>query len=414
MKQQIIENINNPDKLENLYRQDQRNFEKCFSEISGDYDTSLVKFWKIRLEPDWTKVRKGTKFHDLIEVLAIAVFTAILVLIPAVFTGVDREFFYLRDIALIAFIGLIIYSFRLNKVSGLEKAMLCGAVLFATGLYINLLPTSPGDSILIAILHVPLMLWCIFGLFYVQFNYRSLSGRMDFIRFSGELIIMTGLILLAGGVLTIITLGLFNVIGKDIVQFYTDFFAIPGGAAAPVIAYYLIRTYPGITSKIAPVIARVFTPVVLVTLTVYLVSFLFSNSSIVENRELLIIFNVMLLGVLALIIFSISGINKKISGKNTLLALFLLSIMAIVINSIALAAIISRVSEGLTPNRTLVLITNILVFMNLIIIAIKLYRSYFKGAPIEIIEKSVASYLTVYAVWTVLAIFIFPVVFGFR
>ena len=414
MKQQIIESINDPDKLENLYRQDQQDFEKCFSEISGDYDTSLVRFWKIRLAPERTAVRTGSQLLDLFEVLTLALFTAILVLIPAVFTRVDREFFYLRDIALIAFNGLILYSFRLNKVSGLNKVLPYGAVLIATGLYINLLPTSPGDSILIAILHVPLMLWCFFGLTYVQFNYRNLTGRMDFIRFNGELIIMTGLILLAGGVLTVVTLGLFNVIGMNIMKFYTDFIAIPGGVVAPVIAFYLIRNYPGITSKIAPAIARVFTPVVLVTLAVYLVSLLFSNSSILENRELLIIFNVMLLGVLTLIIFSISGINKEISGKNNLMALFLLSVMAIVINSIALAAIISRVSEGLTPNRTVVLITNILVFMNLIMIAGKLYRSCFKGAPIEIIEKSVARYLTVYAVWTVIAIFIFPVVFGFR
>ncbi|MFC2129066.1 hypothetical protein ACFLRR_04270, partial [Bacteroidota bacterium] len=185
MKQQIIDSIHDPDKLENLYRQDHRNFEKYFTEISGDYDTSLVRFWKIRLAHDRATERKGSQLRDLFEVLAIAVFTAILVLIPAVFTGVDQEFFYLRNIALIAFNGLIIYSFWLNKISGLRKAMLYGAVLIATGLYINLLPTSPGDSIMIAILHVPLMLWCFFGLVHVQFNYRNLSGRMDFIRFSG-------------------------------------------------------------------------------------------------------------------------------------------------------------------------------------------------------------------------------------
>ena len=414
MKQQIIDSINDPDRLEALYRQDQGNFEKYFSEISGEYDSSLVRFWQIRLTPDRTAVRTGLQLRDLIEVLAIALFTAILVLIPALFTGVNREFFYLRDIALIAFNGLIIYSYRLNKVAGIKKWMLYGAVLIITCLYINLLPTGTSDSIILAELHVPLMLWCFFGLTYVQFDHRNLTGRMNFIRFSGELIIMTGLILLAGGVLTAVTMGLFNVIGMNIMKFYTDFIAIPGGVAAPVIAFYLIRTYPGITNKIAPVIARVFTPVVLITLTVYLFSLLFSKNSILENRELLIVFNVMLLGVLTLILFSISGINRETSGKNSVMALFLLSAMAVIINSIALAAIISRVLDGLTPNRTVVLITNILVFINLILIAVKLYRVRFKGAPSEIIEKSVAEYLTVYAVWTVIAIFIVPVVFGFR
>jgi len=356
----------------------------------------------------------GSIQRELIEMLAIAAFTAILVLIPALFTGIDREFFYLRNLPLIAFNGLILYSFWLNKESRLIKIMLYGAVLVATGLYINLLPTGTGDSILIACLHIPLMLWCFFGLTFVRFDYRNWQGRMDFIRISGELAIMTGLILLAGGVLTAITLALFEVIGMKIMGFYRDFIAIPGGVAAPVIAYYLIRTYPGITSKIAPVIARIFTPVVLVTLTVYLVSLPFSKTSILESRELLIIFNLMLLGVLALIIFSISGINREKSGRNMQIGLFLLAVLAIVINSIALIAIISRLSDGLTPNRAVVLITNLLVFINLILIAGKLYRSGFKGAAMDNIEKTVAGYLTVYAVWTVIAIFVVPAVFGFR
>jgi hypothetical protein len=414
MKQLIIESINDPDQLENLYRGDQQTFEQYFSEIQGDYDSPLVRFWKVRLAPDRKEVTTRWQFSDLFEMLALAIFTAILVLIPAVFTKVDREIFYIRDIALIAFNGLILYSFRLNKDTGFKKLPIYGAVLLATGLYINLLPTSSGDSVLIASLHVPLMLWCFFGLTYLQFDFRNWSGRMDFIRFSGELIIMTGLILLAGGVFTAITLGLFNVIGINIAQFFTDFIALPGGVAAPVIAYYLIRNFRGITSKIAPVIARIFTPVVVVTLAIYLVSLLFSKNNILENRELLIIFNVMLLGVLTLILFSISEINKETSGKTRLIALLLLSALAIIINSIALFAIISRVLDGLTPNRTVVLMTNILVFINLILIAVKLYRVRFKGAPSEIIEKSVANYLTVYASWTIIAIFIVPVIFGFR
>lgn len=413
MKQQIIDRINDPDELEALYRQDPRNFEKTFAEI-GDYDSPLIRFWQLRLSPDRPAAKTGLELHDLFQVLTIALFTAILVMIPAIFTGVNREFFYLRDIAFIAFNGLIIYSFRLNKITAINKWALYGGILIITGLYINLLPTGTSDSIILAQLHVPLMLWCFFGLTFVQLDYRSLAGRMNFIRFSGELVIMTGLILLAGGVLTVVTMGLFSVIGMSIEQIYADFIAVPGAVAAPVIAWYLIRTYPGITSKIAPVIARVFTPVVLITLTVYLVSLLFSKNSILENREMLIVFNVMLLGVLTLIIFSVSEITREATGKNTLMILLLLSAIAIIINSIALAAIVTRVLDGLTPNRTVVLITNILVFINLILITVKLYQARFKDASPEIIEKSVAKYLTVYAAWTVIAIFIVPVVFGFR
>ncbi len=400
--------------MEALYRQDPVNFEKHFSEISGTHDSPLVRFWNIRLTREKAASKNAFVLGNLIEVLAIAFLTAIPVLLPALFSGINREFFYLREIALIAFTGLIVYSLRINRVTEIKKWALYGVIIVATGLYINLLPTGTGDSVILAALHVPLMLWCFLGLTYVKFDHRTLTGRMDFIRFSGELIIMTGLILLAGGVLTVVTMGLFSVIGMDISQTYADFIAVPGGVAAPVIAWYLIRNYPGITSKIAPVIARVFTPVVLVTLTVYLFSVLFSKNNNLENREMLIVFNVMLLGVLTLILFSISEINRETSGKSSLMILLMLSAIAIIINAIALAAIVSRVLDGLTPNRTVVLITNILVFINLILIAVKLYRARFKGASPEIIEKSVANYLTVYAAWTLIAIFIVPVVFGFR
>jgi hypothetical protein len=413
MKQQIIDSIDDAGKLEQLYRQDQQRFEKCFSEISANYDTALVNFWKIRLAPEKTGVLYGIRLKDLIEVLALALFTAILVLIPAVFPEVDREFFYLRDLSLIAFNGIILYSLWINRLFTVKKVLPYGIILVAIALYINLLPVGTHDSVMIAVLHVPLMLWCFFGITYLKFDYRNLAGRMDFIRFNGELVIMTGLILLAGGLLTVITFGLFNVIGMDMMKFYIDFFAFPGAVAAPVIAFFLIRTYPQLTSKIAPVLARIFTPVVLVTLAVYLVSLIFSGSKIGENRDLLIVFNVMVLGVLALIVFSISGIDKDQTGSKNLLMLFFLSILALIINAIALVFILSRALDGLTPNRTVVLITNLLVFVNLILIAVNLFRSCFKGAAPEIIEKSVANYLTVYAVWTLIAVFILPVVFAF-
>jgi len=118
MKQQIIENMNDPDKLENLYRQDQRDFEKCFSGISADYDTPLARFWKIRLAPEKTAIVAGTDLQDLLGMFSLAVFTAILVIIPAVFTGVNREFFDLRDLPLIALNGLILFPFRVNKITG--------------------------------------------------------------------------------------------------------------------------------------------------------------------------------------------------------------------------------------------------------------------------------------------------------
>jgi phosphoglycerol transferase MdoB-like AlkP superfamily enzyme len=225
---------------------------------------------------------------------------------------------------------------------------------------------------------------------------------------------MTGLILIAGGLLTAITIGLFSVINLNIENFYMEYVTIIGGVASPILSFYLIRLYPNLTSKIAPVIARVFTPLVLITLAVYLGALIFSESSILDDRNLLLLFNAMLIVVLAIIVFSISELDKaKVKNINVLI-LLLLALLAIVINSAALIAIISRIITGLTPNRTVVLVSNILIFVNLMLIAKDLFKSYFKQRPLESIEQTVAKYLTLYAAWTFIVIFILPFVFGLR
>jgi len=141
---------------------------------------------------------------------------------------------------------------------------------------------------------------------------------------------------------------------------------------------------------------------------------IFSKSKILEDRDLLLLFNGMLLAVMAIIVFSVSELDKSKEKNFNVLILFSLAIVAIVINTIALTAIITRIADGLTPNRTVVLVSNILVFVNLILIAKSLYRSYFKSTQLGSVESAVAKYLPVYFAWTIIVIFVLPFVFGLK
>jgi ABC-type polysaccharide transport system permease subunit len=85
-----------------------------------------------------------------------------------------------------------------------------------------------------------------------------------------------------------------------------------------------------------------------------------------------------------------------------------------VINTIALTAIITRVYNGLTPNRTVVLVSNLLIFVNLILIAKSLFQSYFKAKQLDSVESTVAKYLPVYLAWTIIVIFVLPFLFGMK
>jgi len=414
MKQQIIDNINNPETLEKLYRNNKQDFGKIFTEICDNYNSDLVDFWKLRLVPEKDIENKNLLKFDLFFVIAISLFTVLLVKLPELFTKIPNDFFYTRNLAIIVFNGIILYTFWQNRIFYKKQLLIYGFSVLILTLFINLLPNTNSDSITLSMIHIPLFLWSLFGLSFISFDYKNTDKRIDFIRFNGELLIMTILILIAGGFLTGITLGLFSVIQIDIETFYFDYVVVFGSVAAPIVSFYLIRLYPNITNKITPVIARVFTPLVLITLAIYLVSLLLSKSKILEDRELLILFNTMLLVVLGIIVFSVSELSKSKKKDFNVLILFLLAFLAIVINSIALIAIISRVTNGLTPNRTVVLISNILIFTNLILIAKNLFESYFKNKQLNSVEKTVAKYLTVYSLWTIIVIFILPFVFKLK
>jgi len=226
---------------------------------------------------------------------------------------------------------------------------------------------------------------------------------------------MTTIILIAGGLLTGITLGLFELIDLSIKEFYFQYIVISGVAASPIIGTYLVQANPQLVNKVSPIIARVFTPLVLVTLVIYLLAVIYTGKDPYNDREFLLIFNLLLIGVMALILFSIAETSKNSDSKIGTSLLLALSIVTIILNGIALSAIVFRISEGgITPNRLAVLGGNILILTNLLIVTYRLFRTLKHSNEIDKVENSIASFLPVYIFWTVLVTFVFPIAFNFK
>lgn len=414
MKQQIIDNINNPEFLEKLYRSDIKEFAKAFFEISNEYDSDLINFWKIRLSKHADASLNKFNKHDLFVLIVVSFLSGLVAKLPDFISVLDKEIFFQRNLPLIIFNNLILYIFWQNKIFDKTKIIFYLISILAILIFVNLLPCGNNDSVNLSIIHIPLIMWCFFGLSFISFDFRDTIKKNDFIKLNGELLIMSGLLILSGGLMTAITFGLFSAININIEKFYIENVLLFGGVAAPAVSYYLIRLYPNITSKISPVIAKVFTPLVFITLFVYLISFIFSEAALAENRDLLIIFNIMLIAVMAIIIFSVSEIDKSKSKSIQIFILFLLALMAVIIDLFALSAIITRLTYGFTPNRTVVFFSNLLIFINLILIAKNLFLSFLDIKNVEFVEKIVADYLTLYFAWTIFAIFLLPFIFDFQ
>jgi len=241
MEQRIIENIDNPQMLEKLYRENKQEFSKYFNKIYESYNSDLVNFWKLRLSSEQETGFKEIFKLDLLVVIFISLITWLLVKIPIIFPQIQEETFYIKDLAIIVFNGIILYVFWQNRISNKKNIILYFLTILILLFYVNFLPYQNSDSAMLAFIHVPLLLWCIFGLSFLSFDYKNITQRINFIRFNGELLIMSGLILIAGGLLTAITLGLFASIEMDIEKFYFNYVAALGAVASPIISYYLIR-----------------------------------------------------------------------------------------------------------------------------------------------------------------------------
>jgi hypothetical protein len=69
---------------------------------------------------------------------------------------------------------------------------------------------------------------------------------------------------------------------------------------------------------------------------------------------------------------------------------------------------------GITPNRLAVLGSNILIFGNLVLIMIDLYKINFKKSEIEKVGLTISKYLPVYILWILIVIFAFPLFFRMK
>jgi hypothetical protein len=253
------------------------------------------------------------------------------------------------------------------------------------------------------------------GFTYVGGERKDLSRRIDFLRYNGDLVVITTLILIAGALMTGLTVALFSLIDVEIMGFYMSYVVVYGLAAAPIVGTYVIQSNPHLVNAVSPVIAKLFSPLVLVTLAVYLAAMLASGQDPYNDREFLLTFNLLLIGVMAIILFSVAGAARSATSKVGTLILLLLAILTIVVNGIALMAILFRISEwGFTPNRLAVLGGNVLILTNLLIVTYQLSLAVYKGSGNEGVERSIAQFLPIYSLWTAIVVFGFPFIFGFR
>lgn len=414
MKDEILTHLNDPGQLEKLYRSNKVPFKRVFStlypEIKGN---PFADFWHERLNYESDEINWGTS-RELLIVLIAVLFAGFIAKVPVMFQ-INEDFFYHRNIGFIIFPALSAYFIWKNKLSATKIAIMAGAML-AGLIFINSLPdVQKSDTLVLSCVHLLLFLWAILGFSFVGETRNKAEKRLSYLKYNGDLVVITALIIIAGGIMTGITIGLFQLIGFHIEEFYFQNIVVFGLPAAPILGTYLTQTNPQLVGKVSPVIARIFSPLVLVMLVIYLVAIVYSGKDPYNDREFLLIFNALLIGVMAIIFFSVAETSKSTKSKAEVWVLFLLSAVTVIVNGIALSAILFRISEwGITPNRAAVLGGNVLILINLLLVTAQLFRVLAKKADITKVGKAIAYYLPIYILWTIIVTFLFPLIFGFK
>lgn len=414
MREEILAHINNPGQLEKMYRSNKTSFKKAFTLLYPELkENALADGWNERLSYAGDDLKWGTK-KDLLVVVMASLIAGCMAKLPQIF-NLNEEFFYTRNIGFIVFPFLTAFFALKNKLSTGKIAFIL-VLSLASCAFINLLPDDKNsDTLILSCIHLLLFLWSILGFAFLGQKENNEAKRLGFLRYNGDLVVMTTLILIAGAMMTGVTIGLFSLIGLHIEQFYMEYIGVLGLAASPIVGTYLTQTNPQLVGKVSPTIAKIFSPLVLIMLVVYLVAIVYSGKNPYNDREFLLIFNALLIGVMAIIFFSVAEATQTNTARVEIWIIILLAVVTIIVNGIALSAILFRIAEwGITPNRAAVLGTNILILINLLWVTLKLYRVIFKKTDLSEVGKAIAYYLPIYALWTIIVTFLFPLVFGFR
>jgi hypothetical protein len=298
-----------------------------------------------------------------------------------------------------------------------------GTLLAATtalALVVNLYPfeqepvDGPGMTLVLAVTHTPVVLWLLLGVVYAGGAWRSGARRMDFVRFTGELVIYLALIMLGGGLLIGLTGGVLDLVGVDFEPFLADWllpFLVPG---ALLVGAWLVEAKKNVVENIAPVLTRVFTPLTIVMLVAIFVVLLVNGPLASVDRELLILMDAILVLVLFLLLYSISA-RAPLAPASVFdwLQLVLLG-AALAVDAVALTAMLTRIAEfGFTANKVAALGLNLVLLVHLGWAA-WLSAGFVRGQrTFGAIERWQTQYLPVYAVWAATVVVVFPPVFAF-
>ena len=351
----------------------------------------------------------------LVEALSIAIAAAAAVTIArlaAGFPGEESPWLF-RNAGLLVLPFLAGYFARARGMTRRQWALTAAPVV-AVAIAVNVYPfADDAQTEVLAAGHLPVVLWFAVAFAYMGGSIASHERRMDFVRFTGEWIIYYALIALGGGVLMGLSAAILEPAGID-AERVIEWVVPMGAAGAVIVAAWLVEAKQHVVENMAPVLTMVFTPLFAVMLIVATLVYAFTALGAEFDRELLAVFDVLMVVVLGLVLYGMSA-REPSPRPGWMDRIQLVAVVsALLLDLFVLGAMFARVGDlGLTPNRAVALGLNVLLLVNLAGTAWWSGHFLTGRSPYHRLERWQTAYLPFFGVWAATVVVVLPVLFEF-
>lgn len=381
------------------------------------------RLWKQLVPPTATTLRGHPLLEMILFTLGAAALTQVGRLIAEQTVPAD---WFARNVAFFLLPVLAAYLVRVRRMT-LRAAGILVAITAVFAIVVNLYPFPVSQDSEIVMLgsaatsqtsalvagHLFVVLWFVVLAAYLGGERWSPSRGMDAVRFTGEWFIYYVLIALGGGVLLGLTIAILSPIAPDAIPQVISWVLPSGAAGATVVAAWLVESKKSIIENLAPVLTAIFTPLFAAGLVVAVVVYAAAGIGRPFDRDLLVVFDVLLLVVVGLVLYGLSARDpQRPTGVMDVIRLVAV-IAAVALDLLVLGSLVSRIGEyGLTPNRVVALGLNVLLVANLAVTAVLGFRR-----PGHVAAGSMArwqvGFVPVFGLWAAFVVLVLPPLFGF-
>ncbi|HEY7021901.1 MAG TPA: hypothetical protein VH349_12355 [Ktedonobacterales bacterium] len=240
----------------------------------------------------------------------------------------------------------------------------------------------------LAIIHLPVVAWGLVGLSLLGLS-LSASSVFAFLTKSIEAIGTGGVFAIAGGIFVVLTVGLFQTLNINLDETVARLLLAGGVGLIPLIAVSAVydtsaaperQEFRRGFGKILAVLMQALLALSLVVMLIYILVIPFNFSEPFTDRETLIIYNIVLIGVMGVLLGATPYAASDLAPAMQRLVragIILLAVMVVGVSIYALAAVLYRtVGDALTMNRLTVIGWNII---NIAILILLLARQALSG-----------------------------------